>query len=198
MTCASYDEHMLIERRDKSLWMLTRTLYGIGQSESHDGGKTWSRGRATELDGPNSRFFIRRLKSGKLLLVNHVNFTGRSHLTALLSRDDGKTWEGGLLLDERSDVSYPDGCQGQDGKLYIIYDRERGAMSATLSEEEFEKRKHHEREILMAVFTEEDVLAGKCELPGSCLKKIVSRLGRRPGFSMEKYISDGGLEWDFQ
>ena len=41
----------------------------------------------------------RRLASGNLLLVNHYKFTGRSHLTAHISIDDGKTWNDGLLLD---------------------------------------------------------------------------------------------------
>ena len=33
---------MLIERRDKSLWMLARTRYGIGSTVSDNGGRTWS------------------------------------------------------------------------------------------------------------------------------------------------------------
>lgn len=37
--------------------------------------------------------------------------TSRSHLTAYLSKDDGTTWTGGLMLDERRGVSYPDGQQ---------------------------------------------------------------------------------------
>src|SRR5205823_4321543 len=35
-------EHMLIERCDKSLWMLARTRYGIGSTVSDNGGRTWS------------------------------------------------------------------------------------------------------------------------------------------------------------
>lgn len=35
------DEHMIVERRDGTLWMLVRTGYGIGESFSEDGGKTW-------------------------------------------------------------------------------------------------------------------------------------------------------------
>ena len=42
--------------------------------------------------------------------------------------DGGKSYEGFLLLDERSDVSYPDAVEGSDGYIYIIYDRERGAL----------------------------------------------------------------------
>ena len=29
------------------------------------------------------------------------------------SEDDGKTWRGGLMLDERADVTYPDGRRAE-------------------------------------------------------------------------------------
>ena len=101
----------------------------------------------------NSRFFIRRLNSGRILLISHHDFQidekgipKRTHLTAFLSEDDGKTWQGGLLIDERGEVSYPDGVESDDGKIYIIYDYNRFS----------------DKEILMAVVREEDILAGKC------------------------------------
>ena len=164
--CRSFDEHMVVERGDGCLWMLIRTAYGIAQSESRDGGRTWTRGRATEIEGPNSRFFIRRLRSGRLLFVNHHGFVGRSHLTALLSEDDGRTWKGGLLLDERKRVSYPDGVEAPDGTIYMIYDFNRGDRWA----------EGNDREILMAVFTEEDILAGRCVSPRARLRQIVSKI----------------------
>src|SRR5262249_55787896 len=104
------NEHMLIERRDGSLWMLARTIYGIGSSTSQDGGRTWSAARQSGIPHPSTRFYIRRLRSGRLLLVKNDPSNGkdRSHLTASLSDDDGKTWRGSLLLDDRMNVSYPD------------------------------------------------------------------------------------------
>ena len=69
----AFDEHMIVELKDGRLWMLVRTEYGIGQSFSSDCGKTWSPGEDSKLGGPNSRFFIRRLSSGNLLLVNHAD-----------------------------------------------------------------------------------------------------------------------------
>lgn len=141
------DEHMIIERRDGSLWMWVRTKYGIGHSESRDGGRTWTPVEPSPLPHTCSRFFIRRLRSGRLLLVKHGGLevrTERSHLTAFLSEDDGKSWNGGLLLDERLGVSYPDGVEDEQGRSYIIYDYDRrGAM-----------------EIRLAVFDEATVLRG--------------------------------------
>ncbi len=158
----SGDEHMIVERKDGNLWMLVRTTYGIGDSISTDRGRTWSPVRPSEIQHPTSRFFIRRLRSGNLLLVKHGPIgtrTGRSHLTAFLSRDDGRTWLGGLLLDERDGVSYPDGVQAPDGTIYIVYDyARRGA-----------------KEILLAKFAEDDVARGACVSGAAELGLLVNK-----------------------
>ncbi|UQZ82621.1 BNR/Asp-box repeat protein [Paenibacillus konkukensis] len=177
-----FDEHMIVEKNDGTLWMLVRTFDGIGESFSHDGGYTWSPGRKSHIDGPCSRFHIRRLKSGRLLLINHYHFEeridlddimsqgnvkswkGRSHLTALLSEDDGKTWPYTLLLDERNEVSYPDAVEASDGYIYVTYDWERVKQ----------------REILMARFTEEDIMRGQCGSQGAMLKQLVNKATGRP------------------
>lgn len=171
-----FDEHMIVEKEDGRLWILTRTLYGIGQSFSEDKGKTWSPGEDSKIGGPNSRFFIRRLSSGNILLVNHADipseeaykrFKGgdtwrrRSHLTAFISDDNGKSWKGGLVIDEREGVSYPDGIEGKDGMIRIIYDYER----------------HKEGEILTASFREEDVLAGKVVSKDAAFKIMINKTG---------------------
>jgi hypothetical protein len=80
------------------------------------GGRTWEPGRPSRLSGNNSRFFIRRLRSGNLLLVNHLTCGVRANLAAMLSKDDGETWlVSSLMLDERTGVSYPDGVEAADG-----------------------------------------------------------------------------------
>jgi len=142
------DEPMLVERKDGSLWMLVRTEYGIGESISTDRGRTWTPGKPSDIEHiPAARFFIRRLKSGRLLLVKHNPPDGktRSHLTAFLSDDDGAAWRGGLVIDERAKVSYPDGVQAPEGTIYVVYDRNRYA----------------DKEIVMAAFEEEDVARGR-------------------------------------
>ena len=156
-----HDEHMLVERRDGSLWMLIRAGKGISESESRDGGRTWSPGRASEVPNVDSRFFIRRLRSGKLLAVTHNPPDGvsRSHLTAHLSDDDGKTWTGGLMLDERNGVSYPDGIEAPDGNIYVIYDYQRTG----------------EKQILMAVFQEGDVRSGQWRSPKARQRVVVNQ-----------------------
>lgn len=156
------DEHMLVQRKDNSLWMLVRTRYGIGESTSKDGGKTWTDVAPASIPHPATRFFIRRLTSGRLLLVRHnppKEARVRSHLTAYLSDDDGRTWKGGLLLDDRRNVSYPDGVQTADGLICVIYDFER----------------IRDKEILMATFAEDDVLAGKTVSAKSRLRVRVNK-----------------------
>lgn len=147
-----WSEGMIIEKNDGALWLLLRTSSGVGQSFSTDGGATWSAMTDTGWGGPGSRFFIRRLSSGNLLLINHKNNSGRSHITALLSTDDGQTWPYQLLLDGRSNVSYPDAIEDENGVIYAVYDRERGKYITGQEE--------NAMEILMAVFTEEDIING--------------------------------------
>lgn len=169
----SFDEHMIIELSDGRLAMFVRTTYGIGVSYSFDRGKTWTKGEDSGLGGPCSRFYIGRLKSGRVLLVNHYEFTGRSHLTAMLSEDDCKTWKYKLLIDERSNVSYPDVAQDKDGNIYITYDRERGTGVDTI-----DKVYSSAREILYAKITEEDIINGKIVSEGSKLRCVISKLDK--------------------
>ena len=166
----STDEPMIVEKLDGRCWMLIRGRHGIGQGFSDDKGYTWYDIGFSGIENPCSRFHIRRLPSGRLLLINHKNYTGqdknnvrvgygRNHLTAMLSDDDGLTWSEGLLLDERNQVSYPDAAIGEDGRITVIYDRER----------------YNAREILTASITEEDILAGKLVSDGSFLRAVINR-----------------------
>lgn len=139
------DEPMIVERRDGSLWMLVRTNYGIGETVSADGGRTWAPITPSGLPHTPTRFFLRRLASGQLLLLKHGPLTGkavgRKQLRAFLSADDGRSWRGGLMIDERAS-SYPDATQSADGVIRVIYDHDR--MDA--------------KNILYAAFSEDDVL----------------------------------------
>ncbi len=159
-----WHEHMVVERRDGTLWMLARHAKGVMESTSRDGGSTWTEAALpAQIRQPVARFHLRRLASGNILLVKHGDqidsHQGRSMLSAWLSADDGATWQGGLMLDERQGVSYPDGVQAPDGTIYISYDRNRST----------------DGEILMARFNEADILAGKLVTPTSKLKMLISR-----------------------
>jgi len=162
-------EPMIVEKKDGQLWMMARTGKGIMESFSSDQGATWSEPVTTapKIKHPNSRFFFRRLASGRILLIKNgkeldqytgSNFPWRNSFSAWLSEDDGKTWKGGLVIDDRENVTYPDGFQAPDGTIYVSYDHNRGPG-----------------EINMAKFTEEDILAGKLVSPQSKLEMIIAR-----------------------
>lgn len=154
-------ECMITELKDGRLWLLTRTGSGfLWESHSSDKGRTWAEPKVSRIANPGSRFFIRRLTSGNLLLINHYKFKGRSHLYAQLSTNDGQKWNEGLLLDERSGVSYPDGVQDKDGLIWITYDRDRQG----------------DGEILLAKFKEEDVRAGRNVSGLVTLKQTINKL----------------------
>jgi len=156
----NFDEHMILEKNDNTLNMYIRTTYGIALSQSFNGGRTWSFGVNSGIPSPSSRFHIRRLRSGRVLMINHYNFVGRNNMTAMLSDDDGLTWSHTLLLDERSGVSYPDAVETEDGFIYVIYDYLRYGP---------------DRAILMAKITEGDILAGSLVNNGSYLKKVIHK-----------------------
>ncbi len=172
--CA-FDEHIYVEHKDGKLVCYIRVRRGIAESESLDGGRTWSSPKLSEtIDGVDSRFFIRRLKSGNLLMVKNDTEGDRSEkawnmrklMTAWISEDDGKTWPYSLLLDGASgSVSYPDGVEAPDGTLYIIHDyaRVNGGY------------------VIMSRITEEDIKAGKLVSLGSKLMMLISKTRPVPG-----------------
>ena len=162
----TFDEHNLVQKRNGDLWVLSRVHSGIREAVSHDDGRTWSPLGKSAIRHTSSRFFIRRLASGNLLLVKHGPVdrdVGRRDLMAFLSKDDGATWQGGLMIDSRSGVSYPDGDQNKAGEIYLTYDFDRSGA----------------REINLVKFTEADVLA-KADRKVAATKRIVSKGSGRP------------------
>jgi hypothetical protein len=167
-----FDEYMIVERANGDLVVYNRYGTSFLTCESSDQGQTWTAQKPDGLPHTNSRFVFMVLQSGHWLLVKHGSIRGisdaretkhpenkgRSHLTAFVSMDEGKTWTGGLMLDERP-CSYPFGCQASDGTIYVSYERNRWDNP----------------EILLARFTEADVLAGKVVSNRARLRLIVNR-----------------------
>ena len=170
-----FDEYMIVERANGNLVIFNRHDSSFLQCESTDGGRSWTKQEPNGIPHTNTRFVFMKLHSGNWLLVKHGTLDwvsdhkeaktpnrGRSHLTAYVSRDEGKTWEGGLMLDERP-CSYPFGCQADDGTIYVSYERNRWDQP----------------EILMARFTEKDVLAGEIVSESSRLRLLINKADGR-------------------
>jgi BNR repeat protein len=159
----TFQEHMLVEKKDGTLWMLGRTRYGVGEAFSSDGGKTWTEmAPARGIKGPSSRTFFQRLPSDAILLIKNGydidQPSGRTHMTAFLSEDDGHTWPYRILLDER-ETSYPDACQGKDGTIYIVHDHGR----------------YDAKEVVFHRITEDDIRAGQVVTEGSVIGRLANK-----------------------
>ncbi len=122
------------------------------EADSKDGGRSWSVPKACAFPHTNSRLFVRRLRSGALLLVKNgpidkvtgtKDYEGRVDMTAYVSDDDGATWQGGLLL-HAGKCAYPDGDQAPDGTIYVGFDDDRFG----------------EQKLFLRTFTEEQVRKG--------------------------------------
>ena len=143
-----FDEGMAYQRLDGSIRMLARTQYGcIAESISNDDGVSWSDGVLTDIQSPNTRLWVSRTPSGRVMLINNNDASVRQNMTVYLSEDDGVTWKYKKLIDPRRGVSYPD-ADFYNGRVYLTYDRGRTGA----------------REILLLSFTEEDIMDPGIEL----------------------------------
>ena len=160
-----FDETMILERKDGTLLMFARDVRPLMvRMESSDlEGTCWTDGTYTRLLNARSRFYLRRLASGRVLLIHSDASAFRQNLTAKLSEDDGATWPYSLVLDEAENparsISYPDAVEAPDGRIFIIYDRGRTSC----------------REILMSQITEEDIIKGVITRQDSYSGRIISK-----------------------
>ena len=164
----TFDENMILERKDHSLLMFARDQKPLLTFCESADGKNWSETQYTNILSGSSRFFLRRLNSGRILLIHNDSNKMRTNLTAALSEDDGKTWDCSLLLDSagipQQSVSYPDAVETPDGRIFIIYDCGRTTF----------------KEIRMAQITENDIIAGKIVDYTSYLSRIISKAPGNP------------------
>ena len=181
---AGFDETMILERLDHSLLMYARVHkpYIVKCTSPDLKGATWSDGEYTQILNADSRFFLQRLKSGRVLLINNESDTHRTNLRAKLSEDDGETWKYSIHLDDAANraqnVSYPDAAQAGDGRIFVIYDCGRKTF----------------KEIRMAQFTEEDIMAGTLTDHDSYFRRIICKAPGKP--YDEKYFEKENLHQD--
>lgn len=150
-----FDETMAYQLHDGSIRMLARTSVGaLAESYSYDNAETWTDGTETKIPNPDTRFFVSRMPSGKILLLNNDHKAERCNLAVYISEDDGKTWAYKKIIDPRRDVSYPD-ADFYGGRIYAVYDRERCGA----------------REILFASFSEQEIMDDQYEIKVSIISK---------------------------
>ncbi len=149
-----FDETMAYQLEDGRVRMLARTSLGeLAEAVSADNGETWGPSALSGIVCADTRFFVKKLPSGRVLLITNDHRTERRNMTLLLSEDDGKTWKYKKCIDTRSELSYPDAdLSGED--IYLSYDR--GRIT--------------EREILFCRFREQDIIENN-EIPVSLVSK---------------------------
>ncbi len=135
----------IVQRRDGSLYTVMRDNgpppKRLQQSESRDGGETWSPVTDSDILNPGTGAEIISLRNGNWLLVGNDTERGRHSLVVQLSDDEGRTWKWKRHLeteigdpDKPHAYSYPSILQGQDGTLHATYSyhlgraRERDAL----------------------------------------------------------------------
>ena len=150
-----FDESMAYEKEDGSIRMFARTNMGyLAECRSYDGGDSWCDAILTGIPSPNTRFYVSRTPSGRVLLVNNDDCLVRRKMTVYLSEDDGVSWKYKRCVDIRDSVSYPD-VDFYNGRIYLTYDRERTG----------------EKEILFTSFTEQDIMNESYEFNISIVSK---------------------------
>ncbi len=116
------EQPAVAQRRNGSLIAFLRTAPRLLQTESFDGGKTWTQAQTTEFKNPDAAISLCSLTDGNLLLVWNNTEHGRTPLHIAWSKDDGKTWSPPLMLESNpGEYSYPSVMQTPDHKIHVIY-----------------------------------------------------------------------------
>lgn len=119
------NENMVVELQDGRVWMLARSRQGhLWQCFSDDGGETWGEVTASDIPNPSSRFYIGRLQSGGLMLINNPG-DSRDPMDVWLSEDEGATWPHRATLMEGATIAYPDAVQDDSGLIHCVVDVDR-------------------------------------------------------------------------
>jgi sialidase-1 len=121
----SYDECHVVECADGKLVIGFRDCskpHMMRQSESTDGGLTWTAPRVTNVQGYPPH--IIRLRNNWLLAVYAKRWEPRGEY-ACVSRDDGVTWDVANEIKLASafsgDIGYPASVQLDDGSIWTVY-----------------------------------------------------------------------------
>jgi predicted neuraminidase len=121
----------LVRRRDGSLYTLMRDNgpppHRLQQSDSVDGGQSWSSVTDTDLPNPGSGAEIISLRNGHWVLISNDTETKRYRLAVQISDDEGRSWKWKRYLErdgpgpEAGEYHYPSILQAKDGTLHATY-----------------------------------------------------------------------------
>lgn len=118
----------LLQRKDGTIVAFMRdsgdSPTRVQQSESEDGGQSWSVARKTSVPNGASVDGV-VLPDGRWVMLNNDIDDGRYRLTLHISSNEGHSWQTGQVIELDKDragrFSYPSLILGKDGKLYMTY-----------------------------------------------------------------------------
>ena len=151
-----FDETMAYQKKDGTVRVFARCFARqIAEFTSHDRGESWSEASLTGIDSPNTRFFIGRTPTGRILLVNNDLGDARKRMSLWLSEDDGMTFPYKKTVDDPDFwTTYPD-VDFYNGKIFVTYDHERVGA----------------KEIRLLICTEEDIMSTDATLQSQIISK---------------------------
>ena len=140
-------EATIEQLKDRRIWMLLRTNWGkFWEAFSDDEGLSWKNIQETKIDASSSPGMLKRLQSGRLVLVwnryfpegkTEVPLRGgggryaevpaswqRAELSIMFSNDDGKSWNKPVVIarlpaNVKGSVSYVRIFEAKPGELWI-------------------------------------------------------------------------------
>ncbi len=126
----STSECQVVELQDGAIMINCRNEARQGKRivyVTRDLGKTWQPHETNNksLSEPTCQGSIISVDSpryGRLLLFSNPRINGRSNMTVRVSRDDGKTWNTGLLYDVRRCMGYSCQAMVDDNHVGVIYE----------------------------------------------------------------------------
>ena len=153
-------EATIEQLRDGRLWMLMRTNWKtFWEAFSDDEGASWHTARATTIDASSAPGLIKRLASGRLVLIWNRYFPEGQHsfpltggdnqwsevpvsnhrleLSIKFSGDDGKTWTDPVVIarSKKDWIAYPYLFEARPGELWIT--TMQGNLRIRLNERDF-------------------------------------------------------------
>lgn len=164
-------EATIEQLRDGRLWMLLRTNWGVfWEAFSDDDGRAWGHFKPTTIDASSTPGMLKRLASGRLILIWNRRFpegrtdyplTGgdglwsevacsnhREELSIMFSEDDGRTWGDPVVIARVTEKSptqylaYPRFFEASPGEIWITttYSDFAGYLGVRLFEKDFVAR----------------------------------------------------------
>jgi len=154
-----WSEGHVVELQDGTLMLDSRIEKGDGYEiyTSTDKGVTWSdaeyyRGEPFVSCGTKSSFIT--LSNGNVIFATNDSRSKRENMTIWISSPDANSWSDGLLLDS-SYSEYPTACELKDGRVFVIWTRERKKVAemrcAILTQDDIKKSTYTESKTMILV-----------------------------------------------